>query len=67
MPPFEDYAMKGRTYRYFEGDAALSLRLWLELHDLHLQRLTVPTDAVTAGRPVVGGSHGDQYRPARGR
>jgi beta-glucosidase len=24
LPPFEDYAMKGRTYRYFSGDALYS-------------------------------------------
>ena len=26
LPPFDDYSMKNRTYRYFEGAAALSVR-----------------------------------------
>ena len=33
LPNFEDYSMKGRTYRYFEGKPLLSLRLWIELYD----------------------------------
>ncbi len=32
LPPFEDYAMKGRTYRYFEGKPLFTLRLRPELH-----------------------------------
>ncbi len=38
LPPFDDYSMKGRTYRYFDGNAALSLWLRPELHHLRLQR-----------------------------
>ncbi len=48
LPPFEDYAMKGRTYRYFEGDAALSLRLRAELHHFLFQR-TLWADPCCAG------------------
>ena len=38
MPPFEDYAMKGRTYRYFEGKPLYPFRLWPELHDILIPR-----------------------------
>ena len=53
LPPFEDYAMKGRTYRYFEGDAALSLRLRTELHHLHLQRALRPHDRCPGGQSGI--------------
>ena len=46
LPPFEDYAMKGRTYRYFDRHAALSLRLRAELHHVCVQR----TDGPSASR-----------------
>ena len=38
LPPFEDYAMKGRTYRYFERQAAVSVRLRTQLLDLQVRR-----------------------------
>ena len=38
LPPFEDYAMKGRTYRYFARQTALPVWLWPQLHDLLLSR-----------------------------
>ena len=37
LPPFDDYAMKGRTYRYFDGRAALPLRPRPELLALRLR------------------------------
>ena len=33
LPDFQDYSMKGRTYRYMTQTSALSVRLWLELYD----------------------------------
>ena len=33
LPPFESYAMKGRTYRYFEGEPPVPVRARPELHD----------------------------------
>ena len=36
LPPFTDYGMKGRTYRYFTGRAAVPVRLRPELHDLRV-------------------------------
>ena len=38
LPNFEDYGMTNRTYRYFERQAALSVWLWAQLHDLQIQR-----------------------------
>ena len=38
LPPFEDYAMKGRTYRYFEGTPLYPFGYGLELYDLQLWR-----------------------------
>ena len=35
LPDFEDYNMKGRTYRYFKGEALF--RSWFELYDLYLR------------------------------
>jgi beta-glucosidase len=34
LPPFEDYAMNGRTYRYFHGTTAFPLWSWFELHNV---------------------------------
>ncbi len=36
LPPFKDYAMKGRTYRYFHRQAAVPVRPRAELHQLRL-------------------------------
>ena len=52
LPPFEDYAMKGRTYRYFEGQAALSLWLWPELYDVLVQRTEAAESSIKAGDPL---------------
>ncbi len=32
LPPFEEYDMKGRTYKYFEGEPIISVWLWFELY-----------------------------------
>ena len=34
LPPFTDYTMKGRTYRYFKGRASVLFRLRVELFEL---------------------------------
>jgi beta-glucosidase len=53
LPPFEDYAMKGRTYRYFEGTPLYPFGYGLSYTTFSYSGLTVPTNAVAAGSPVV--------------
>jgi beta-glucosidase len=68
LPPFEDYAMEGRTYRYFRGEPLYPFGYGLSyttfaFHDLHLDRLEVPVgEQITIGVRVTntGSRRGDQ-------
>jgi beta-glucosidase len=67
LPPFEDYNMKGRTYRYSEGGPLFPFGYGLSYTRLKYQNLSVPEE-VRAGEDVrisvevqnVGKSAGDE-------
>ncbi|MGC9224323.1 MAG: glycoside hydrolase family 3 C-terminal domain-containing protein [Terracidiphilus sp.] len=53
LPHFEDYSMKGRTYRYFTGKPLYPFGYGLSYTKFSYSKLTAPSNAVEAGQPVV--------------
>jgi beta-glucosidase len=53
LPPFEDYAMKGRTYRYFEGKLLYPFGFGLSYTTFSYKDLTLPKKAINAGDPLT--------------
>lgn len=49
LPPFEDYSMKGRTYRYFEGVPLYSFGYGLSYTTFSYTQLTLPKTPLNAG------------------
>jgi len=52
LPPFEDYSMKGRTYRYFTGDPLWSFGYGLSYTSFRYSGLSLPA-SIAAGGPLT--------------
>ncbi len=67
LPPFEDYEMKGRTYRYFRGEPLFPFGFGLSYTKFGYSMLTIPDKAI-AGEAIklsvkvqnTGGIAGDE-------
>jgi beta-glucosidase len=52
LPNFEDYSMKGRTYRYFTGEPLWPFGYGLSYTTFRYADLTLPPRAIAAGAPL---------------
>jgi beta-glucosidase len=53
LPNFEDYSMSKRTYRYFTGTPLYPFGYGLSYTKFAYSGLTVPTEALEAGKPAT--------------
>ena len=52
LPPFEDYAMKNRTYRYFEGEPLYPFGFGLSYSKFEYTNLKLSSDKLKAGEAL---------------
>jgi len=52
LPPFEDYSMQGRTYRYFKGVPLYPFGHGLSFTKFHYANLKMSRDKLKAGQPI---------------
>jgi len=56
LPPFTDYRMEGRTYRYFRGDVLFPFGHGLSYTRFRYRDLRIAERAVSAAHPPAGGA-----------
>lgn len=53
LPPFEDYAMQGRSYKYFEGKPLYPFGHGLSYTEFRYDNLNTGADAIAAGGEIT--------------
>jgi beta-glucosidase len=53
VPPFNDYSMKGRTYRYFSDKPLYGFGFGLSYTDFAYSGIKLPSSSISAGDPVI--------------
>jgi beta-glucosidase len=52
LPPFTDYSMKNRTYRYFDGDPLYRFGYGLSYSTYHYSNVKLSSESLTAGESL---------------